>query len=103
MQTSQQPQKQKRKYQRKRDLNLKSSPLPQSNQELNLPRPMEKTSKVEAWCAIINGFAASGELSPEELMEKGGDIRVRTLAVHAANLVNHFHSEFVKANGENIP
>jgi hypothetical protein len=56
--------------------------------------------KSAAWCAIITGFAASGELSPEKLAEKGGDTRVRTLAVHAANLVSHFHSEFVRANGK---
>jgi hypothetical protein len=53
-----------------------------------------------AWCAIITGLAASGELSPETLAEKGGDTRVRTLCVHAANLVSHFHSEFVRANGK---
>jgi hypothetical protein len=56
--------------------------------------------KSTAWCAILTGLAASGELSPETLAEKGGDIRVRTLAVHAANLVSHFHSEFLRANGK---
>lgn len=56
--------------------------------------------KSAAWCAILTGLASSGELSPEMLAEKGGDVRVRTLAVHAANLVSHFHSEFVRANGK---
>jgi len=64
----------------------------------NIVVDMDKSA---AWCAIITGFAASGELSPEKLSEKGGDTRVRTLAVHAANLVSHFHSEFVRANGKN--
>jgi hypothetical protein len=56
--------------------------------------------KSAAWCAILTGLASSGELSPEMLAEKGGDTRVRTLAVHAANLVSHFHSEFLRANGK---
>ena len=56
--------------------------------------------KSAAWCAILTGLASSGELSPEALAEKGGATRVRTLAVHAANLVSHFHSEFVRANGK---
>jgi len=53
-----------------------------------------------AWTAIIQGLAASGELSPEKLAEKGGDVRVRTLCVHAANLAANFHAEFVRANGK---
>jgi len=64
---------------------------------------MEKTSKanssVEAtWIAIVQGLAASGELSPESLGSNGGADRVRTLAVHAAGLSKVFHAEFVKAN-----
>jgi len=50
--------------------------------------------------AIVQGFVANGELSPEKLAEKGGDIRVRTLCVHAVNLAKRFHSEFEKVNAK---
>jgi hypothetical protein len=58
--------------------------------------------KSSAWVAILTGLAASGELSPETLGQKGGLDRVKTLAVHAANLSKVFHSEFVKANAKDI-
>jgi hypothetical protein len=70
--------------------------------ELEVPAeiaaPFDKSA---AWTAIIQGFAANGELSPETLAKKGGDVRVRNLAIHAANLASNFHAEFVKANGAN--
>ena len=52
----------------------------------------------ETWIAIVQGLAASGELSPESLGQKGGSDRVRTLAVHAANLAGHFHAAYRKAS-----
>lgn len=55
--------------------------------------------KQAAWEAIITGFAASGELSPEALGQKGGVDRVKVLATHAAGLAKAFHSAYVKANG----
>jgi hypothetical protein len=63
--------------------------------------PILDLQKESAWISIIGGLAASGELSPERLAEMGGDIRVRTLSVHAANLAANFHAEFVRANGKN--
>jgi len=57
------------------------------------------SSLQETWLSIIQGFAASGELSPETLGQNGGKDRVLTLAVHAAGLAKVFHAEFVKANG----
>jgi len=57
---------------------------------------MELLTRESAWSSIITGLAASGELSPETLGEKGGLQRVKTLAVHAAGLAEEFHSEFVK-------
>jgi hypothetical protein len=55
--------------------------------------------KQAAWEAIITGLAASGELSPETLGQKGGIDRVKVLATHAAGLAQAFHSAYVKANG----
>jgi hypothetical protein len=52
-----------------------------------------------AWEAIITGLASSGELSPEKLQEKGGDERVKLLALHAAYLAKNFHNAYVKVNG----
>jgi hypothetical protein len=63
--------------------------------------PILDIQKESAWTSIIGGLAASGELSPERLAEMGGDIRVRTLCVHAANLASNFHAEFVRVNGKN--
>jgi len=61
--------------------------------------PIVEMEKQSAWEAIISGLAASGELSPETLAQKGGSERVKILAVHAAGLANAFHSAYVKANG----
>lgn len=55
--------------------------------------------KDAAWLAIVQGLAASGELTPETLAQKGGADRVKTLAIHAAGLARVFHSEYIKANG----
>jgi hypothetical protein len=55
--------------------------------------------KIGVWNSIVQGLAASGELSPETLGTKGGAERVKTLAVHAAGLAKIFHAEYVKANG----
>ena len=55
--------------------------------------------KDSAWLAIVQGLAASGELSPESLGQKGGSDRVKVLAVHAAGLARVFHLEYIKANG----
>jgi hypothetical protein len=63
--------------------------------------PILDLQKESAWTSIIGGLAASGELSPERLAEMGGDIRVRTLCVHAANLASNFHAEFARVNGKN--
>jgi len=56
----------------------------------------ESKDKAGVWISIVEGLAASGELSPEILGEKGGLQRVKTLAVHAAGLAEEFHSAFVK-------
>jgi len=56
----------------------------------------ESKDKAGVWIAIVEGIAASGELSPETLGEKGGLQRVKTLAVHAAGLAEEFHAAFVK-------
>lgn len=61
--------------------------------------PFDKSA---AWTAIIQGFAANGELSPETLGKKGGDLRVRNLAIHAANLAANFHAEYVRANAKDV-
>jgi hypothetical protein len=61
------------------------------------------TTLENAWVSIVHGLASSGELSPEKLAEKGGDVRVRTLAVHAANLATHFNAEFLRVHGKNLP
>jgi hypothetical protein len=61
---------------------------------------IKANSSLEAtWVAIVQGLAASGELSPEILATRGGSERVKTLAVHAAGLAKAFHSAYVKANG----
>ena len=54
--------------------------------------------KDSAWLAIVQGLAASGELTPETLAQKGGADRVKTLAIHAANLAGHFHAAYRKAS-----
>ena len=56
-------------------------------------------SSIEAtWLAIVQGLAASGELTPETLAQKGGADRVKTLAIHAANLAGHFHAAYSKTS-----
>jgi hypothetical protein len=60
--------------------------------------PIAEMEKQSAWEAIISGLAASGELSPETLAQKGGSERVKILAVHAANLAGHFHAAYSKAS-----
>lgn len=67
---------------------------------IDVDSAFQEIDKSSAWTSIIGGLAASGELSPERLAEMGGDIRVRTLCVHAANLASHFQAEFVRANGK---
>ena len=57
---------------------------------------MELLTRESAWCSIITGLAASGELSPETLGARGGLQRVRTLAVHVAGLAEEFHAAFLK-------
>jgi hypothetical protein len=66
----------------------------------NLDNDLQDLDKTSAWTAIITGLAASGELSPEKLADMGGDDRVRTLCVHAANLALNFHAEFVRVNAK---
>lgn len=69
----------------------------------NLDNDLQELDKTSAWTAIITGLAASGELSPEKLAEMGGDDRVRTLCLHAANLALNFHSAFVRVNAKPDP
>jgi hypothetical protein len=71
------------------------------SKSINVDSAFQDIDKSSAWISIIGGLAASGELSPERLAEMGGDIRVRTLCVHAANLASNFHAEFARVNGKN--
>jgi len=105
----QQPQtpKPKRKYRKRKasEISLPSESLPTPTIKSNSPRNMTEqeilveVDKVAIWNCIVQGLAASGELSPETLGAKGGAERVKTLAVHAAGLAKVFHAEYVKANG----
>jgi len=56
------------------------------------------SSLEETWVAIVQGLAASGELSPEKLQEKNGPERIKVLATHAAYLAKNFHNAYRKVN-----